>query len=98
LGASWKALGNPAGSKGYKYTGAGTPADPCRVVLVKETVIKGVCKGSGITLAPPFAGDVGIILSLGTTDLYCARFEGDIVKTDTTIEKRKDAPAPGACP
>jgi len=41
-GAAWKALGNPAGSKGYKYKGTGTPSDPCKVVLVKEKVIKGV--------------------------------------------------------
>jgi hypothetical protein len=45
-----------------------------RVVLVKESVIKAVCKGSSITLTPPFAGDIGIILSLGTTDRYCAQF------------------------
>jgi hypothetical protein len=39
----WKGLGNPAGSKGFKYKGAGTPSDPCKVVLLKETVIKGLC-------------------------------------------------------
>jgi hypothetical protein len=97
-GAAWKGLGNPAGSKGYKYSGAGTPTDPCKVVLVKETVIKGVCKGTGVTLTPSFTGDVGIVLSLGATDRYCAQFGGDTVKSDPTIEKRKDAPAPGACP
>jgi hypothetical protein len=98
LGASWKGLGNPAGSKGYKYKGAGTPADPCKVVLVKEKVIKGVCLGSGVTLTPPFTGDVAIVLSLGTTDRYCAQFGGETVKTDATVEKRKNAPAPAACP
>jgi hypothetical protein len=97
-GAAWKGLGNPAGSKGYKYRGDGTPSDPCKVVLVKESVIKAVCKGASITLTPPFAGDIGIILSLGTTDRYCARFGGDDVKNDATLTKRKNAPAPVACP
>jgi hypothetical protein len=94
----WKGLGNPPGSKGYKYRGAGTPGDPCKVVLVKEKVIKGVCKGTGVTLAPPFAGDLVIVLSLGTSDVYCARFGGDEPKNDSTITKRKNAAAPGACP
>ena len=97
--SGWKGLGNPAGAKGYKYTGAGTPADPCKVVLLKEKVIKGVCKGSGITLAPPFAGDVGVVLSIGTTDRYCAQFDDtDEAQNDATLTKRKNAPAPGACP
>jgi hypothetical protein len=97
LGASWKGLGNPAGSKGYRYMGAGTPSDPCRAVIVKEKVIKGVCRGSGVTLTPPFTGDVGIVLRVGTTDRYCAQFGGDEVKNDATLTKRKNAPTPAAC-
>jgi hypothetical protein len=97
-GSGWKGLGNPVGSKGYKYKGAGTPSDPCKVVLVKPTVIKGVCRGTGVALTPGFSGDVGIVLSLGATDRYCARFGGDEVRNDATLTKRKNAPAPGACP
>jgi hypothetical protein len=95
----WKGLGSPAGSKGFKYKGAGSLSDPCKVVLVKQTVVKGVCKGTGITLEPPFTGDVGIVLSLGTTDRYCAQIgDDDEVRNDATMTKRKNAPAPGACP
>jgi hypothetical protein len=94
----WKGLGNPAGSKGYKYKGAGTPTDPCKAVLVKAKVIKAICKGSGITLAPPFTGDIGIVLSLGTSDRYCVQFGGDESRNDTTLTKRRNAPAPGGCP
>ena len=97
-GVGWRGLGTPVGSKGYKYKGAGTMGDPCKLVLVKETVIKGVCKGTGISLTPPFDGDVGIILSLGTTDRYCAQFGGDEVKNDATLTKWKNAPVPGTCP
>ena len=94
----WKGLGNPAGSKGYKYKGAGTPADPCTVVLIKPKVVKGVCRGASMTLAPPFDGEVGIILTAGTgSKRYCASFGGAEVKNAPELTKRKDAAA-AACP
>src|SRR5262245_3305493 len=96
--AGWKGLGNPPGAKGFKYKGAGSLTDPCKVVLVKEKVIKAVCKGTGVTLAPPVQGDVGVILTLGTdSKRYCARFGGTGVKNQGGLMKRKDAPAPEAC-
>jgi len=95
----WKGLGNPAGSKGYKYKGAGTVGDPCRRVLVKAKVVKAVCKGGGVQMATPFTGDAGIVLAVGTdTKNYCLLFGGTTVKNDPTQLKRKNAPAPGACP
>src|SRR5262249_19366946 len=36
----WRGLGAPIGSGGWKYTGTGTIADPCRVVLVRPTIVK----------------------------------------------------------
>lgn len=102
LGATgWSGLGNPAGSKGYKYKGGvDSPAGACSVVLLKSTVIKAVCKGAAVTLAPPFAGALGVHLGLpvGTAALrYCAALGGSEAKNDATQLKRKDAPAPGAC-
>ena len=98
----WRGLGGPPGSKGYKYHGAGTPGDPCTVVLVKETVVKAVCKGAGITLSPPFGGDVGIVLTVGTdSKRYCATFGGTVVKNIATVTKRRlsgSAPCPVAPP
>lgn len=95
----WTALGNPAGSKGYKYKGAGSGADPCKVVLLKSNLIKAVCKGTSVTLTTPFAGNVGVILNVGTdTKRYCASFGGETKKNDAKLIKRKDAPAPGVCP
>ncbi len=96
--SGWQGLGAPAGAKGYRHRGAGTSNDPCRVILVRRTGIKAVCTGPSVTLAPPFAGDVGIVLTLGTSDRYCARFGGDDVRNDATQTKRKSAPAPGSCP
>ena len=92
----WKGLGNPAGSAGYKYKGAGSPSDPCKVVIVKETVIKFVCKDDQ-DLDPPLLGDSGIRLSLGA-DSYCAEFGGTEIKNDAVLFKHKDASAPLACP
>ena len=94
----WRGLGNPAGFKGYKYKGAGSVSDPCRVVLVKQKVVKAVCKGAGVQMATPFSGDVDIVLTVGTdTKLYCARFGGSEVRNDSTLLKKKSAPAPGTC-
>jgi hypothetical protein len=95
----WRALGNPPGSRGYKYTGTGSPTDPCRVVLVKATIVKAVCKGPGVTLSAPFSDDVGIVLIVGTdSKRYCAIFGGDSAGSNLTMTRRKNAPAPGACP
>jgi hypothetical protein len=96
--SGWKGLGNPAGSKGYKYRGAGTLTDPCRVVLVKEKVVA-VCKGSGVTLPTPFLGQVGIVLTVGTdSKRYCASFGGATTRHDDSVLRRKDAPPPDFCP
>jgi hypothetical protein len=92
----WTALGTPSGSKGYKYKGLGAGSDPCKVVLVKNKVVKAVCKGSGIGLAPPFTGDAGFVLSLGATPArYCTTFGGTPVQNSSTVFKRKDAPEAG---
>lgn len=96
--SGWKALGNPPGSKGYKYKGAGTPSDPCKVVLVKPKVIKAVCRGTGVTLTPPYTGNGAAVLRIGTaTTRYCAEFGGSPIKNTTTIFKRKNAPEPTEC-
>lgn len=96
--SGWQALGNPPGTRGFKYKGAGTPADPCKRVLIKPTVIKAVCKGSAVALTPPFAGDAGIVLQVGATPIrYCAEFKGTTVKNTDVVLKRKNAPAPAMC-
>jgi hypothetical protein len=100
--SGWKALGNAA-SKGFKYTGNGSPSDPCRVVLVKQKVVKAVCRGAGVSLVTPFVGRVGIVLTIGTEEdaeskRYCALFGGHETNNDVTLLKRANAPAPDACP
>ncbi len=86
--------------KGFKYKGAGTAADPCKVVQIKPKIIKAVCKdkgAGGVTLAPPFAGTAGAIFTAGA-DRYCGEYGGTEIKNDAKLVKRKDASAPGSCP
>jgi len=97
--SGWKGLGNPAGSKGWKYKGLGSIADPCKVVLVKQKVVKAVCKGAGVDMTTPFNGNIGIVVNVGTdTKRYCAEFGGQVVRNDGTILKRKNSSAPASCP
>jgi hypothetical protein len=103
--SGWTGLGNPAGSAGYKYSGKNDLLDPdpngtCRIVLLKEKVIKAVCGGAAVTLTPPFSGSEGIrlgILAGSMAARYCATFGGELKRNDSTIAKRKNAPAPSEC-
>jgi hypothetical protein len=84
--------------KGYRYKGAGSPTDPCRVVVVKERVVRAACRGPGVTLSPPFSGEVAIALTVGTdSKRYCASFGGITTKNTETVTRRRLAPAPEAC-
>ena len=65
---------------------------------MKENVIKGVCKGTGIMLTPPFDGDLGIILSLGTTDRYCAQFGGDEAMERRDADEAEERAGTGGMP
>jgi cysteine-rich repeat protein len=94
---SWRALGNPPGSRGYIYSnpGAGAGPDPVKKIVLKSQVIKVTAKDDG-TLDGPAAGAVEMFLTLGT-DTYCARFGGQSLKNTTGFIRRKDAPAPADC-
>lgn len=94
-GAQWKGLGSPPGSKGWKYRGAGTVTDPCRVTI-KGGVVSAICKGTGVSLTPPVVRRLEIILTIGTSSKqYIATFGGVQTLNETGILKMKGAP-PGA--
>lgn len=96
--AGWQGKGTPPGAKGFKYKGAGTPDDPCTVVIIKDNVVKAVCKGTAVSLVPPTQGIIGVTLSVGSTPRrYCAAFLGTEKKNTNIILKRKDAPPPPGC-
>jgi len=55
--------------------------------------------GAGITLTPPFVGDLGVILTIGTNSkVYCASMGGTTDANTPRKLERHDSPAPGACP
>jgi hypothetical protein len=90
--AGWKGLGNPPGSKGWRYKGAGSGSDPCKIVLVKEKVIKAVCKGPEAFASPfpyilPVSSDDAAAWELVIGgDRYCAQSD-----RDSTIKKNDGA-------
>jgi hypothetical protein len=88
--SSWKGLGTPAGLKGFKYKGAGIPGDPCKVVLVKGTVIKAVCKDDQF-LDPPLPGAPSVKIRLGSIS-YSSLFGGLEIKNVSGIYKAAFAP------
>lgn len=103
----WVGLGNPAGSKGWKYKGLGIPADPCTTVVIKRNVVRAICKGDGGIdddfVLPVGASNVGDELIIGSMR-YCNEFEPPYVKDggDKQIWKKKVksklATEPVACP
>ncbi|MDG2305426.1 MAG: hypothetical protein P8R42_12425 [Candidatus Binatia bacterium] len=96
---TWKGLGNPAGSKGWKYTNSNAPGGGrVKLLLVKERVIKLVTKGTG-DMGPPVApnGSISVVLSLGD-DSYCAEATPPHFKEiDGKLIRSKQQPAPAAC-
>jgi hypothetical protein len=99
----WHGLGTPPGAEGYQYRGADVGDSVCKVVLIKAKVIKAVCKGTLVSLATPFVGDVDAILGVPTYTSaaairYCAEFGGTEVRNDASVFKHKNALPPTDCP
>ncbi len=103
--SGWSGLGNPPGSKGYKYKSKDDvlvvdPKQACTVVLIKEKVIKAVCKKGSVLLTTPYAGPAAVNLGIpaGSAAIeYCWEFGGETKKNTDKLLKRKDAPAPASC-
>jgi len=101
----WKGLDNPAGSKGWKYLNKLAPgggiAGACKLVLIKEKVIKVLAKGTGglLVLGGGLNSDVSMDLS-AEGDVYCAlALAGTHFKEIAgSLLKMKNQPAPTECP
>lgn len=94
--SGWTALGNPPGSVGYRYTGAGSPADPCEVEL-RTSEIDVNCNDPGAAPTVPFSGEGGATLSLGGgAQRYCTVFGGVLASNNTVTFKRLKALVPPA--
>ena len=97
-GGLWKGLGNPVGSKGWKYVNtAPTPSNPCSLVLIKEKVIKVIAKNTGSLAVGSTNGELSLQLVAGA-DGYCALATPPHFLTKAGILlKMKDEPAPAEC-
>lgn len=83
---------------GYRYRGAGSADDPCTLVVVTRRQVRALCHGPGVSLTPPFGGDVAITLTLGTDELrYCALLGGVERRGSKGSTRRLQAPRPAAC-
>ncbi len=99
---NWMALGNPPGSKGFKY------ADPsgatCKRLRVTAGSIKGLCRPTTPGAPPYDAGSdapISIVLAIGTaTQRYCGECpNGGAQKGNAQqITKLKECQAPATCP
>jgi YVTN family beta-propeller protein len=101
--AGWRALGTPAGSKGYLFKDA---VGTCAVAVVKPgRVLKAVCKGGGVdfTLDESAQGALGATLQLGAAPPFCLEFGGSVLKDlpaspgKSGVFLAKDAPPPASC-
>jgi hypothetical protein len=72
----WKTRGDPLAPTAFRYHGLGLPGDPCGKVVVNAHRVSAKCKGTDVTLAPPFADPrLGVILTIGTdSKRYCPVF------------------------
>lgn len=82
----------------FKYRGDRSPTDPCKFVIVKPRIVKALCVRQGMTLQPPFTGDLAVRLTIGTNSKrYCGQLGGTLLKNTPSRLKRKDALAPPNC-
>ena len=107
---SWRGLGTPAGSRGYKYGDPGGANGPCKAVLAKPGKLRASCLGGlgsiPFSLDEPTQGALVLSLQLGAASAQCARFGGDVRRDAGTANPgpggtfiATDAPAfSGDCP
>lgn len=70
----------------------------CQDVKVTKNEIDVQCQGAALSLTAPFAGEVGVIVSVGTTPMrYCAVMGGLVIANDATAVSRINAAAPALC-
>jgi hypothetical protein len=84
---------------GFKYRRQSL-SEPCKIILIRTNIIRIRCaQRVGPDYTPPFAGNVGVILTVGTSSKrYCASFGGTELHNNGISVKRVGAPAPGVCP
>jgi hypothetical protein len=91
--SGWKALGRPAGSKGYAFTG--DPPAACTSARLTPKRLTAKCEGETHWL--PADGDLHAVFTAAGATRYCATFGGLEKRSDARRLTRVKAPAAG-CP
>jgi len=107
----WTALGNPPGSKGYKYSDPELSVGPCKKVVLKpHKIVKATCAGNQLAfpLSTSPQGRLAVRLTVGNgagAPSFCSDFAPPAVIKDTQaangktgLFKAKDAPVQPVCP
>lgn len=100
VAGTWTGLGNPAGSRGWKYRNAAAPlGGAVKILIIKEKVIRLLAKNTG-TMPVPSAPDGTIRTTIASNgEKYCAQA---VFPHDTDLDGRRikslDQAAPAACP
>ncbi len=107
--SKWKALGNPAGTKGYKYVDKKYESSAIKRVVYRPGGAGGsiLITGGGAqwpweTTGPVDSVEVffGVYSDTDPNDLewYCTEFGGDVRKNEDGLFLAKNAAAPSVCP
>lgn len=96
--SGWRAIGSSGA--GWRYRGAGTPDDPCRLVVVRPRLIRAVCKGPSAIdplFQQPVVHAVADELRIGGIR-YCAQWLFSFRRNDFVTWKDRRQAAPDGCP
>jgi hypothetical protein len=92
--SGWRGIGpKKDGSRGFRFAGY-----PCRVVVIKPTALKGVCRNDTGTVGLPEPGPLGIVLRIGDGTRYCGACGGVAKGNASVLFKRTACAAPATCP
>ena len=100
---NWSVIG---GGSGYKYKDLENDDSTCKIVIIKQGLVKAVCKGSGptdldydLTGASEAPVDVAVMTGIFDQRRYCAQLGGTITKDGTDAKKflAKNSSAPIGC-
>lgn len=94
--ANWRALGNPPGSRGFRYQGASSGGDGVRSVLYRNRGIA-VRAGKAWPWQPAGGHDLTVLrLQVGDRQ-YCSEFGGNAAADQPGHLLLRNAPAPAEC-